>query len=283
VTVAGVLLACLASCLFNAAIVVQAREAREQPAALGLRMGLLAALARRRRWLAGAALSVLALATQTGALLLAPVTVVQPADAAGLLLLLYLGSRTLGERVGPREVAAVVAIVVGVAVLTAAAPRREVTHPDASDVLLPLLVVAAIAIAPIVLRRFLRGSDLAVVIAAGFAFALSAFAIKLVADAFDRAAWAGLAIAVAIAVAGGVMGTLTEQSALQQRAATTVAPVIFVVELLVPIVLAVTVVGESWSRGYVPILAALTLIVVGVITLSRTRQVAGLLTPESGP
>src|SRR4051794_34183960 len=112
-TVIGAALACFASCLFNAAIAIQALEARKLPQQYGLRLTLLRRLISRPRWLGGTALAVVALPLQTAALLFAPLTVVQPCDAAGLLLLLYLGTRMLGERVGPREIAAVVAIVAG--------------------------------------------------------------------------------------------------------------------------------------------------------------------------
>jgi multidrug transporter EmrE-like cation transporter len=56
---------------------------------------------------------------------LAPLTVVQPVLALGLVLLLFLGVRLLGEDVGPRELAGVAAIVVGVTVIAVAAPARE--------------------------------------------------------------------------------------------------------------------------------------------------------------
>src|SRR3954454_16352396 len=123
-TVIGVALACLASCLFNAAIAVQALEARKVSQKHGLRLSLLRRLISRPRWLGGTALAVLALPLQTVALLFAPLTVVQPCDAAGLLLLLFLGTRMLNERVGPRELLAVGAIVAGIVVLTIAAPER---------------------------------------------------------------------------------------------------------------------------------------------------------------
>src|SRR4030088_3296642 len=96
-TLLGVALACVASMLFNGAVVLQARETRAVPQEQGLHLSLLASLLRRRRWLAGIALQVLAIGLQTGALLLAPLTAVQPAEAAGLVFLLFLGSRTLGE------------------------------------------------------------------------------------------------------------------------------------------------------------------------------------------
>src|SRR3954447_7732080 len=143
-TVIGVVLACLASCLFNGAIAVQALETRKVPQRHGLRLSLLRRLITRPRWLGGTALGALALPLQTVALLFAPLTVVQPCDAAGLLLLLYLGTRMLGERVGPREIAGVAAIVVGIVILAIAAPPREVTHPSGASVLVPVLAVAAV-------------------------------------------------------------------------------------------------------------------------------------------
>lgn len=276
-TVLGAALACLASCFFNAAIALQALETRKVPARYGLRLTLLRTLVKRPRWLAGTALGALALPLQTGALLLAPVTVVQPCDGAGLLLLLFLGTRMLGERVGARELAAVAAIVVGIVVLTLASPRREVSHVAGAEVLLPLVAVAIVALAPFALRSLLGSRSLFVVFGAGFAFALSAFAIKLVADAIDRQAWAALVLVIAVAAAGALAGTVTEQTALQQRQATQVAPIIFVVELLVPVALAVTVVGEDWRASTGWIAAAIALVVTGVVAISRAPQVSALI------
>jgi drug/metabolite transporter (DMT)-like permease len=276
-TVIGAALACIASCLFNAAIAIQALEARKVSQQYGLRLSLLRRLISRPRWIGGTALAVVALPLQTVALLFAPLTVVQPCDAAGLLLLLYLGTRMLGERVGPRELLAVGAIVGGIVVLTIAAPDREVTQVSGADVLLPLLAVAAVALLPFALRGLLGPNSLLVVFGAGAAFALSAFCLKLIADALDRGDWLPLLLVLAVAGAGALAGTLTEQTALQRRQATQVAPIIFVVEMLVPVALALTVVGESWSGSIAPIMIALALVVGGVVALSRTPQVAGLI------
>jgi drug/metabolite transporter (DMT)-like permease len=276
-TVIGAALACLASCLFNAAIAIQALEARKIPQSYGLRLSLLRRLAARPRWLGGTALGVIALPLQTAALLFAPLTVVQPCDAAGLLLLLYLGTRMLGERVGPRELGAVAAIVAGIVILMLTSLHRAVSHVGGSAVLVPLLVVAAVALSPLALRRVLGSDSLVSVFGAGAAFALSAFCLKLIADALDRGAWLALLLVLAIAAAGALAGTVIEQSALQRRPATQVAPIIFVVEMLVPIGLGVTVVGESWSGSTVPIAAALALVVAGVVALGRAPQVARLL------
>ena len=92
-SVLGILLAAAASSCFNLAIVVQAREARAVGREHSMQLSLLGQLARRRRWLAGLALSALAVPLQTLALTLAPLSVVQPADAVGLVVLLVAGWR----------------------------------------------------------------------------------------------------------------------------------------------------------------------------------------------
>jgi drug/metabolite transporter (DMT)-like permease len=276
--VAGVALAAFASVLFNAAIVLQASEARDVPDEHGLRLSLIARLLKRPRWLLGAALGAMAFPLQTVANLWAPLTAVQPADAAGLLVLLFLGARVLHERVGRREIVAVACIVVGIVVLTLAAPKREVTHVDGADVLVPMAIVALIALAPLVFRKQIGANSIAVVLGAGFAFALSAFCAKVLADSLDRGAWLAAALFVGVAVAGALAGTLTEQTALQRRQATQVAPIIFAVELLVPVALAVLVVGEDWeSTSLVAIVAALGLVVGGAFTLGRAPTVARML------
>src|SRR3954447_25563174 len=53
-TVLGVALACLASCLFNAGIAIQASEARDVPREHGLRVSLIGKLLKRPRWLPAA-------------------------------------------------------------------------------------------------------------------------------------------------------------------------------------------------------------------------------------
>jgi hypothetical protein len=57
-----------------------------------------------------------------------------------------------------------------------------------------------------------------------------------------------------------------------------VAPIIFAIELLVPVALAVLVVGEDWERSStVGIVVALALVVGGALSLARTPTVARLL------
>src|SRR3954451_13999587 len=276
--VAGVALAAFASVLFNAAIVIQASEARDVPDEHGLRLSLIARLLKRPRWLLGAALGAMAFPLQTVANLWAPLTAVQPADAAGLLVLLFLGARMLHQPVGLRGVVAVTCLAVGIVVLTLVPPKRELAHVDRADLLVPMAIVALIALAPLVFRKQIGADSIALVLGAGFAFALSAFCAKVLADSLDRHAWLAAVAFVGVAMAGAFAGTLTEQTALQRRQATQVAPIIFAVELLVPVALAVLVVGEDWeSKSLVAIVAALALVVGGAFTLGRAPTVARML------
>jgi drug/metabolite transporter (DMT)-like permease len=120
----GLLLALAASALFNVAVALQALDARTLPRELSLRVSLLRQLLRRRRWRLAMLLAALGWPLHAAALGLAPLTAVQPALAAGLLILLVVASRTLGEPVGRREVLAVLLIVCGEAGIAWAPPTR---------------------------------------------------------------------------------------------------------------------------------------------------------------
>src|SRR3954465_7797114 len=110
----GIALAAGAACCFDGAVALQAVEAR----AVGERTvgaGLLRSLIARPRWLAATVRGGAGWALRVAALSLAPLTVVQPALALGLVLLLALGRRLLGEPVRPRDYAAVGAVPAGAA------------------------------------------------------------------------------------------------------------------------------------------------------------------------
>ena len=259
--------------MFNLAVVVQASEARSVPRRYALRFALLARLVRRKRWLSGTALQVMAWPLQTLALLLAPLTVVQPADAAGLVLLLVFGSRILGDPVGLREKLAVGGIVIGVTGLAFVAPERSTHH--VSGVWIPLVALAIVAVAPVVLRR----GGLFVVFSAGAAFAATAFSTKLIADALSASDWLALTILVAFTGGLAVIGSLDEMSALQARPAGQVAPIIFVAELVAPVLLAMWLTGETPKGGadIAVFVASLGVVTASVVALGSSKAVSGMV------
>jgi uncharacterized membrane protein len=271
----GIAAACTASSLYNLGLALQALDARDAPEDEGLRPTLLVRLVRRRRWLLGTGLNLLGWPLHAAALLLAPLTVVQPSLAFGLVLLLMVGARHLGERVGGRELAAVAAIVAGVVLLGAVAPDVSTRHAGSVALTCVLAAVAGMALVPFALRG--RGG--LTTLGAGAALAWSGLSTKLVADAL-HAGHAGTALVwgIATGVASGV-GLLAEMSALQRRNATQVAPVVFVVQVVVPVAVAPVLVSEHAHHPPL-VVVGLLVIVGGAVALLRSPAVRSLVAAE---
>jgi drug/metabolite transporter (DMT)-like permease len=282
--IAGACAACGASSLYNVGVALQALEARAIPHVEGLRPSLLRSLARRRRWLLGTALNVLGWPLQTVALLLAPLAVVQPGLAFGLLLLLALGARALGERVGLRELAAVAGIVLGVAWLAAVAPDTSTRHAGAAVLAAVLGALGVVALAPYLAGRGSRIGGIAAALSAGAALAWSGLSTKFVADAVSTHVWgAAVAWAIATGLASG-LGLLSEMTALQRRAATQVAPLVFVVQVIVPVTAAPLLTGENWAHaplGPGGIVAGLTLVTAAAVVLTSSPIVRAVVDEPS--
>jgi drug/metabolite transporter (DMT)-like permease len=276
----GLLLALAASALFNVAVAVQALDARTLPRKLSLRFGLLRQLVRRRRWRLGMLLALIGWPLHAAALGLAPLTAVQPALAAGLLILLVVASRTLGESVTSREVLAVLLIVAGEAGVAWAAPHRSGTHAHGLGLVAVLVGLGAIALFPYAFRHRPGASGMAAVMSAGVAFALTGFVTKLVSDdlgsgaVFSAWLWADL-----VAVAA-VIGVLSENTAFQTRPASQVAPLVFSAQTVLPVLLAPVVGGEDWGDtplGGAAVLIALGAVVAGVVLIARSQAVGSLI------
>jgi drug/metabolite transporter (DMT)-like permease len=273
----GAAAACGASCLYNVGVALQALEARATDRDSGLRASLLRRLASRRRWLAGTFLNVLGWPLQAVALLLAPLSVVQPALAFGLLVLLAVGASRLGERVGSREVLSTLGIIAGVAALAALAPAASARHAGTWTTLAVLGGLGALALAPYVLRRGARIRGGVAAAAAGLALAWSGLATKFVADALDHDAWRTVAAwTILTGLASGV-GLLSEMTALQRAPATRVAPLVFCVQVAVPVALAPVLAAER--LGHDPASTAATLAALAVVLAGA----AGLLSSPAGP
>ncbi len=279
--VLGIAAAVGASSLYSLGIAIQAMDAREAPPEEHLRLALARNLVRRARWLLGTGLSILGWPLQVIALLLAPLVVVQPTLAAGLVLLMWLGERMLGERAGRYEYIAVTMIVVGVAGAALTAPPRSTTHA-AEDLTITLVLVGLglASLLPYILNAFGRSFAEATMVGAGLAFGWSGVATKLASDDLANghlvaaAAW-GLSTAAASGV-----GVLSEMSALQSRPAIQVAPVVFVTQTVIPIVLAPLLLGEQFSDtplGGAPLMLSLIVLMAGAALLARSPLLLGLM------
>src|ERR1700680_3085574 len=182
--VLGILAAVAASTLYSLGIALQAMDAKEAPREEHLRLALAYGLLKRARWLAGTGLSILGWPLQVVALLLAPLVIVQPALAAGLLVLMFLAQRMLGEHAGRYEYLSMGAIVIGVIGSGLNAPPRSTTHTSEElTITLVLVGLGFASLLPYVLRVFHRSPAAVTMIGAGLAFAWSGVATKLGADA----------------------------------------------------------------------------------------------------
>jgi drug/metabolite transporter (DMT)-like permease len=280
---AGFLLALGAAIAYDSGYALQAYEARRAPAEHALRPGLLIYLLRRPIWVAAIALAIGGWVLQLLALGLAPLTLVQPVLALGLFLLLALGARLLGERVGPREWAAVAVIVVAVGLIAWAAPEEAGTVPRDAGLAVALGVLLAVTVSPFAINLRAVPPVALLVLSAGAADGLAAFVTKIVSEEASAGRW-GLAAAWGAGAGLAVLvGLLSESSALQRAAATRVAPAVLVLQIVIPVVLAPLVGGESWAAtplGGAVLGIALALLSLGVLGLAGSRAVVGVLAED---
>jgi drug/metabolite transporter (DMT)-like permease len=248
--------AALAAVCFDGAVLLQAGEARTIGPEHALRLSLLRRLVARPRWVLGSAIAVLGWPLQLLALSLAPVTLVQPTLALGLVVLLLGATRVLGERVGRREWASAGAVIVGVAVLAVAAP----SHTDALPGTTALIVVGAVLGVPVALPLVAggkRAGSWTLIAGGGSAFALAAIGSKLL--TVEIAAGRPLAAAAWAVVTAACAGAG------------------FIIDMSAPVILAPLLFGERWGAtpaGGAVMLAGVLLVLLGGAGLGASRATA---------
>jgi drug/metabolite transporter (DMT)-like permease len=241
---------------------------------------LIGRLVRNPRWLLATLIGLLGWPLEIAALLMAPLTVVQPCLASGLVLLLWLGVTRLGERPGRREYGAVAAIVLGVAAIAWAAPARTTSEAGTVPIAIALFLVTIPVVAPYVVRGRPNAAGTLAVVAAGFGYAWTAIASKLLTDELSAGSLLVAAIWLATAAASEGIALLSEMSALGRRPATRVAPLMFAVQVVVPVILAPLIFEESWSEtpgGGAGLVVAILLILTGVIALAGSPAVGAVI------
>jgi uncharacterized membrane protein len=115
---------------------------------------------------------------------------------------------------------------------------------------------------------------------AGVAFALSGFVTKLVSDDLSSGALLGAWLWANLVGLAAVVGVLSENTALQRRQASHVAPLVFSAQTVLPVMLAPLVGGEDWSNtplGGGAVLLALGAVVAGVLIIATSRALGSLI------
>lgn len=277
--------ACAAAC-FDGGLALQALDARRESHRPGLHPGLLLRLAQRPHWLAATAVTLAGWPFHLLALGLAPLSLVQPTLALGLVLLLYLGHRLLGEGIGHAEIGAVAGVVAAVAVLAWAAPPETTGHATGARLAAGLVPLAGVALVPLLVARVVRLPPVLLPFASGAAYAFTGITSKLLVDDLRGGNLLGAVVWAAATAALGFAGLLLEMTALQRRPAVHVGPMVFVIQVVVPVLLAPLVSGESWSDsplGGGVIVAAVAAVAASAVVLTRSAAVAAFADETAAP
>src|SRR4051794_30687884 len=181
-TAAGFGVAVLAAACFETGYALQALEARKAPGELALKFSLLRSLAKRPVWLLAIGLTIAGWPLQLWALSLAPITVVQPTLALGLVLLLVLGVTVLHEHVGPRECLAVALVIAGVVAVAFSAPPESHTYDTGAGLIVALSILGILTVLPFLVPSVRKKGAFLLILAAGCGDAWAAFASKLLTD-----------------------------------------------------------------------------------------------------
>ncbi len=272
----GVLASALAALLLSSGTVLQALDSRRIGGAGAVRLSLLSRLLRRPLWVAGTIIGYLAFPFQLLALSHAPLVLVQPVHACGILLVLLAGVRLLKERVHTVDYVGAATIVAGLAMISWGSP----TGVD------PAVSVAALlgATAGLVLAAFtpyVLGEScgrLPLMISAGLGFAGANMAVKGFSDNIgahpDYLLAAGY---LALAAIGSTIGVLNQMAAFQRHRAAEVVPITFALPTFLPAVIAIGVLREHWGTAALsgaPFAIGGVLLVLGTAAVARPRPVA---------
>jgi len=255
--------------LFSVGLVLQALEAAALPAGRALGLASFRYLLRRRRWLLGGLVMVAGFGFHGIALTLAPLTVVQPALSAGLVVLLLDGARRTGERMSAREMLVVAVIGAGVLGLSLTSGERAVSGASDGLLWLALAPLAVVAVLPRLVRARTHDDDRigrAAMAGAGAAYALTGLTTKLAGDRLAEGEIAVAGLWLAITAGAAALALIDQTIALHARDATQVGVVIYIAPVVIPVLVGTALLGENPASAVEG--AALGLSVLAVCTAS---------------
>jgi hypothetical protein len=269
--------------------VLQQHEAEQIPQDQTLKLGLLAQLARRPRWLFGISADVGGYVFEALALGSGTLVLVEPILATSLLLSLFLGALINRRRVGRAGWVAAVVLAIGVSVfLGLVAPTRGIETPETHAWLVAAPPICLFVLVCIAAARAATGANRAVFLglAAGTLFGASAVLTKafvhyLGGGVFNWVPhWEPYALAVS-----SITGLVLAQSAFQTGALAAAVGAEQVMQPLTGVALGVGLLDEklglSGSVEKIMLLAALGAMLWGVLTLARVEHPSLIVHPSA--
>jgi drug/metabolite transporter (DMT)-like permease len=286
----SVLFALVTSLCNGTASVLQRLAAADAPADKALHLSLFSYLIRRKVWLAGIGMVMLAAVAQAVALATGPVALVQPIFIIELPFTLLVASKVNRRPLSAVTWGAVALVTVSLGIgLATAAPSGGTTHASAKVWITALIVTGAFEFVVIGVGVRARGNARAAALglAAACGYALTATLLKSAVSDLDRGigpfftSWQLYATAAA-----GVGALFLLQNGLQAGRLVAVQPPLTLGDALISACYGVTIYNESVRTGgwllVVQILAVLA-IAVGCIQLSRSLSVVHGPTPSAPP
>lgn len=273
----GLVIAALAAVLFAVGAVLQHEAAADSTSSSGLS---LARLVRRPRWLFGQTATMLGTGSQVVALALAPVAVVQPMLAVGLVVALGLRAVRLRQVPLRRELLGAALTTAGLAVFLLAArprPAQHLAQPSSLAVIVAVALSVLLVLGATLLGHGAHGA-LACGSAAGIAAGIAAVLISVGILSLREGGWvhalAGIAIWGALVVA--VVAIVGGQQAYSRGSLAWSLPALILLDPLAAIPAARLLLGERLEPGHAAIwLPAAAVAAIGVVVLARTGEPHG--------
>jgi drug/metabolite transporter (DMT)-like permease len=269
-----------AAAAYALAAVLQQEAAAQAPAHTALRLGLLAHLVRRRRWLAGAAADVAGFGLQMLSLSQGSLILVQALLVSGLMFALPIGAARSGRRMSGIDRAGVATLAAGLVALTAAQPGTGTDRPSAGQ----WAVIAAVTVLPalaLVTRPGPVGSvarPVRLAVATGLVYGATAALTKVTADLLaDGIGTAATSWQPYLLGALAAWSMLLNQSAFQAGPLAASLPTLTAAEPLVCAGIGVLVLHEHVPTA--PALTGLAAVVAGIVVLTRSPLVLAVHEP----
>jgi hypothetical protein len=276
----AVLAALAAAFLYAVASVLQQQEAERQPAEKELRLGLLARLLVRPRWVAGLTFDIAGYAVQWVALTIGSLIVVQPLLVVGLLFALPIKAAYSPYRMRGWDWAGAVITTAGLGVFLAVSQPAP-GHPNVrAATWVVILCIAAGIVALLVgvgLRSGPRWKAVAYGTSGGVVFGICAALTKSSAHLLSL----GLAHLLGswqpyLLIVGGIGGMVLSQSAFQAGPLDASLPTLSATDPIVSVLIGVIAFGEAIRAGVTATsleVVSLSAVVVGIFMLAHTEAV----------
>ena len=276
----GLLAVAAAAGVFGAAAICQATAARAVPESSALDPRLLSALLRQPIFLLALALNLVGFGLHVVALRLLPLFVAQAGISASLAVTAVLAVRVLGDTLAGVEWVAVVAVCVGLAMLSLAA--GETGQASADTVITVALLVAVVAAGAVGVWASTKHGWVAVTVlgcVAGLGFAAVSIATRLVPD-LSPAALVGDPAAYVL-VLSGITAFLFYSIGLQRGSVTAVTAPLVAMQTALPAAAGIALLGDGVRGGWVVVgVAGLVLTGASAVALGRFEAPRAEVTPQ---